>query len=79
MHAQGAENRVGEALGVAGRKFFAEYHAAQVEGAAEEVLGELEIAVGPDFPALNRTTEHLGAGFSSGIDEALGENCREVW
>lgn len=46
MHAQGAENRVGEALGVAGWKFFAEYHAAQVEGAAEEVLGELEIAVG---------------------------------
>ena len=78
MHAQGAQNRIGETLGVTGRKLFAEYHAAQVEGAAEEVLGEFQIAVGPNFPALNRATEHLGAGLSSGTDEALGEDRCEI-
>ena len=78
MRAEGAENRLSETLGVAGRKFFAEYDTAQVQGAAEEVQGELEIAVGPNFAALNRATEHLCARLSSGLAETLGEDRREI-
>ena len=32
----------------------------------------------PDFTALDGPSEHLRAGVSSRIDEALGKDCREV-
>src|SRR5262245_52053770 len=75
---EGAEHRVGEALGVPGWEFFVEYHAAQVKRAAKEILGEFESEVRADFTALDGPSEHLRAGLASGINEAFGENCREV-
>ena len=64
--------------GVAGWELFAEDHAAQVEGTPDEVLGEFEIAVGPDLTTINGAPEHLCAGLPSWIDEALGEYRCEV-
>src|SRR5258705_5042659 len=76
--AEGAESRLGETLRVAGWERFAEDHAAQVEGTSDDVLGEFEIAVGPDLTTINGAPEHLRAGLSSWIDETLGEYRREV-
>src|SRR6476469_1507214 len=75
---EGAEHGVGQTLGVTGWEFFVEYHATQVERAANEVLGKVEVEVLPDFTALEGPSEHLRAGLSSRIDEALVKDCREV-
>lgn len=75
---EGAEHGVRQMLGVTGWEFFVEDHATQVERAANEVLGEFEVEVLPDFTALDGPSEHLRAGLSSRIDEALGKDCREV-
>ena len=47
---EGAQDRVGESLRVTGRKFFAKDDSTQVEGSADEVLGDLEVGVRRDFP-----------------------------
>src|SRR6478672_6615438 len=75
---EGAEHGIGQTLGVTGWEFFAEYHATQVERAANEVLCEFEVEVRPDFTALDGPSEHLRAGLSSRTDEALGQDCRKV-
>jgi hypothetical protein len=53
--------------GVAGREFFAEYDAAQVQGPPKRSWTSSRSLSGPIFPALNRATKHLGAGLSSAV------------
>ena len=66
-------------LGVPGCEFFVEYHAAQVKRAANEVLGEFEVEVRPDFTALDSPSEHLRAGPASGIDDGAGRLLQQVF
>src|SRR6476660_4091562 len=68
-----------ERLGVPGCEFFVEYHAAQVKRAANEVLGEFEVEVRPDFTALDSPSEHLRAGPASGIDDGAGRLLQQVF
>ena len=75
----GAEHRLGETLGVTRRELFVEYHATQVERAANEVLGEFEVEVRPDFTALDSPSEHLRAGPASGIDDGAGRLLQQVF
>ena len=74
-----AEHRVGEMLGVPGCEFFVEYHAAQVKRAANEVLGEFEVEVRPDFTALDSPSEHLRAGPASGINDGAGRLLQQIF
>ena len=74
-----AEHRVGEMLGVPGCEFFVAYHAAQVKRAANEVLGEFEVEVRPDFTALDSPSEHLRAGPASGINDGAGRLLQQVF
>jgi hypothetical protein len=75
--AQASEGGLGESLRVGGRKVLVEDDSTEIEGAAEDVLGELKIRVGADLTPLDCAAQHLISGLSSRIDEVLGEDCGE--